>query len=101
MPQSFSDTALATVAVAISAFVVCAAGYLWYLEPGRWRPFLAAIAVVGASWGFRQVANRHWRTDDVLRTKRRKFTQAIVVGTAMIAYPLGRLLFIYFGLLAP
>ena len=46
------------------------------------------------------MANRHWRTDDALRIKRRKFTQAIVVGTAMIAYPMGRLLFIHFGLLA-
>jgi hypothetical protein len=101
LTQPFSDKALASVALAVTAFVVCSSGFLWYLEPGRWQPFLAAIAVVCAAWGFRHLAIHNWKADDDLRAKRRKFTQAIVVGTAMMAYPLGRLLFMHFGLLTP
>jgi hypothetical protein len=98
--QPFFDKGLTSIAMAITAFVVGAASYLWYLEPSRWRPFLAAMAVVCAAWGFRQMASRRWKADDDSDAKRRKFTQAIVVGTAMMAYPLGRLLLLHCGWLA-
>jgi hypothetical protein len=95
--KTILENGLASLAVVITACVVFASGYLWYLRPDRPWPYFLAILVLCIGWILRQLARgdgganrRSWRA-------RRKLTQAIVSSGLLLAVALGGALFARMG----
>jgi len=94
--KTISENVLTSLAVVISACVVFASGYLWYLSPERPWPYVLAILVVCIAWTLRHLA-RGGGADPTSRTARRKFTQAIISSGLLLAIALGGALFARMG----
>ncbi len=95
--KAISENVLTSLAVVISACVVFASGYLWYLSPLRPWPYLLAILVVCIAWTLRHLARGDRSADPTSRAARRKFTQAIVSSGLLLAIALGGALFARMG----
>jgi hypothetical protein len=87
--KTVSDNVLALLALVITACVVFASGYLWYLRPDRPWPYFLAILVLGIAWTLRQVASRDGEGNRASRSTRRKLTQAIVSSGLLLAVAVG------------
>jgi len=95
--KTISENVLTSLAVVISAGVVFASGYLWYLSPERPWPYLLAVLVVCIAWTLRHLARGDGGADPVSQATRRKFTQAIVSSGLLLAVALGGALFARMG----
>ncbi|MDL2357301.1 MAG: hypothetical protein QFF03_18765 [Pseudomonadota bacterium] len=77
--KTLSDHLLGALAAAVSAWVVLASAYLFYITPARPWPYGLALAVIVAAWIARGVADP---------AARRKVTQAIVLAGALLGLTL-------------
>ena len=82
------ETALTALAAIISAGVVFASGFLWYLRPERPWPSLLAIAIVCCGWTARHLSRGDGQADPRAQAKRRKITRAIVVSGWTLGFAL-------------
>jgi hypothetical protein len=95
--KTISENVLTSLAVVITACVVFASGYLWYLSPDRPWPYFLAILVLCIAWTLRQLARGDGGTNRTSRAARRKLTQAIVSSGLLLAVAMGGALFARLG----
>jgi hypothetical protein len=82
------DKVLFILAAAVSAWVACAAGYLYSVNPERTWLDLLPVAVVCIAWIARHSRRGDPGADPASRAKRRKITQAIVLAGLLLGMPL-------------
>ena len=86
--KTTTDKLTFALAVVLSLCVVCAGGYLCYMNSDdAWR-YLLAIAIICAGWGFRHVLGGHGKTDAALTDGRRKVTQSLVLAGLILSLAL-------------
>lgn len=83
--KTLSVQVLDALAVAVSAWVVLASAYLFYMTPARPWPYVLALAVMCAAWIARRSGPARAAADPAVR---RKVTLAIVLAGALLGLTL-------------
>lgn len=86
--KAISDHVLDAFAVAISAWVVLASGYLFYMNPARPWPYALALAAMCAAWIGRRIGHARGVADPAYLVSRRKVTLAIVLAGSLLGLAL-------------
>lgn len=86
--KTSSAPVLDALAVAISASVLLASGYLLYTAPARRWPYALALVVMGAAWAARRLGHARGAADPAYLAARRKVTLAIVLAGSLLGLAL-------------
>lgn len=86
--KTISDHILDALAVAVSAWVALASGYLFFASPARPWPYGLALAVIGTAWIARRTGQVRGAADPAYLASRRKVTLAIMLAGSLLGLAL-------------